>query len=150
MGYTSHSGLALIGLALNRYTCLKKELRAAGETPLKDSDAGADSHFTVGQLALGKSDFDAIENVRKDKVFQRSLGIARMPSSALDSGNVLMLQAREIIPYWAGVRRAWILIRQTGAPISALSSGHCQTLDMDGFPMDNSRTKKEALFIPHL
>ena len=95
----------------------------------------------VGQLALGKSDFDAIENVRKDKVFQRSLGIARMPSSArlrqrFDE------EAREIIPW---VDKACVdLIWQTGAPISALSSGHV-ALDMDGFPMDNSRTKKEGV-----
>ena len=42
--YTSHSGLALIGLALNRYTCLKKELRALAKRH-RDSDDGADSRL---------------------------------------------------------------------------------------------------------
>ena len=94
----------------------------------------------VGQLALGKSDFDAISNVRKEWIFQCSLGIVRMPSSArlrqrFDE------EAREIIPW---VDKACVdLIRQTGAPIRALSSGRV-ALDMDGFPMDNSRTKKEG------
>ena len=48
--YTSHSGLALIGLALNRYTCLKKELRALAKRhgiPMMEL-----IRTYVGQLAL--------------------------------------------------------------------------------------------------
>jgi hypothetical protein len=36
----------------------------------------------AGQLCLGKSDFDAIENVRLDRYFKEALGIRQMPSSA--------------------------------------------------------------------
>nr|VFJ61688.1 MAG: hypothetical protein BECKDK2373C_GA0170839_109015 [Candidatus Kentron sp. DK] len=57
--YTSHSGLVLIGLAINKHTSLKKTLR---EIPKHHGIANIDLIRTyAGQLSLGKNDFDAIE-----------------------------------------------------------------------------------------
>ena len=66
--YSSHSGLALIGLCMNRFASLRKQL--AGMSPLKN---GAISHADVvrsylGLLCLGKSDFAAVEGFRQDSV----------------------------------------------------------------------------------
>jgi len=36
----------------------------------------------VGQLSVGKSDFDTVENVRKDRYFKQALGIKQISSSA--------------------------------------------------------------------
>ena len=74
---TSHSGLALVGLALNRHTKLDKELKRT--IPLRHGISHADMVRTyVGQLCVGKSDFDAVENVRNNAFFKRSLGIKRV------------------------------------------------------------------------
>ena len=59
--YTSHSGLALVGVAVNRYTAMKKTLRGFVK-------GHGISNFDLirtylGQPCLGRSDFDAIENV---------------------------------------------------------------------------------------
>jgi hypothetical protein len=35
-----------------------------------------------GQLCLGKSDFDALENVRLDRYFREAQGIKQMPSAS--------------------------------------------------------------------
>ena len=60
---TSHSGLALVGRALE-HTMLAKDL---GQIPLRHGIAHADCVTSyVGLLCTGKSDFDAIENRRED------------------------------------------------------------------------------------
>jgi hypothetical protein len=77
---TSYSGLALVGLAINRHTSLDKTLRGV---PRRHGISQMDLIRTyIGQLSVGKSDFDAIENVRQDKTFRLSLGIESMPSAA--------------------------------------------------------------------
>jgi hypothetical protein len=68
--YSSHSGLALVGLCLNRFTSLTKRLGQLGA--LKK---GAISHADVlrsyiGLLCLGKSDFEAISGFRQDRFFK--------------------------------------------------------------------------------
>lgn len=137
--YTSHSGLALVGLALNRHTTLKKSLRNIIKRHGIPNIELIRAY--VGQLSIGKSDFDAIENVRNDRYFKQALDIKQMPSSArlrqrFDE------DARAIIPM---VDEAMIdFIKNTNAPVTPLSTGHV-ALDMDGFPMDNSGTKKEGV-----
>ena len=68
---TSHSGLALIGLALKR---LKGFTKAVGTIPQRHGIATIDCiRSYVGLLCIGKSDFDAIENKRDDACpFRRS------------------------------------------------------------------------------
>lgn len=78
--YTSHSGIALIGLCLNRYTNLSKSL--AGVSKLKK---GAIAHAVVvrsciGLLCLGKSDFAAIKGFRQDRFFRDALGLKDVAS----------------------------------------------------------------------
>ncbi len=137
--YTSHSGLALVGLALNRHTSLIKGSRSIVK---RHGIPNIELIRTyVGQLSVGKSDFDAVENVRKDRYFKQALDIKQMPSSArlrqrFDE------DARALIPI---IDEAKIdFIKSTNAPITPLSTGHV-ALDMDGFPMDNSGTKKEGV-----
>jgi len=137
--YTSHSGLALVGLALNRHTSLKKSLRSI---PKRHGIPNIELVRTyVGQLSVGKSDFDAIENVRHDRYFKQALDIKQTASSArlrqrFDE------DAKAIIPL---IDDAMVdFVKNTNAPITPLSTGHV-ALDMDGFPMDNSGTKKEGV-----
>ncbi|MEI6704090.1 MAG: IS1380 family transposase, partial [Deltaproteobacteria bacterium] len=77
--YTSHSGLALIGLALNRFTSLTTALKVM-DAP-GDLISGLDiirSYRTL--LAQGKSDFVAIEQYRNDDFFREALGCKTVPS----------------------------------------------------------------------
>ena len=137
--YTSHSGLALIGLAINRHTGLKKTLRSV---PKRHGIPNVELIRTfVGQLCLGKSDFDAVENVRHDRYFKQALGIKQSPSAArlrqrFDE------DARALIPL---IDEASIdFIHSTQAPVTPLPMGHV-ALDLDVFPMDNSGTQKEGI-----
>jgi len=137
--YTSHSGLALVGLALNRHTSLKKDLRSV---PKRHGIPNIELIRTyVGQLSVGKSDFDAVENVRKDRYFKQALGILQISSSARLRQR-FNEDARALIPIIDDAKIDFI--KSTNAPITPLSTGHV-ALDMDGFPMDNSKTKKEGV-----
>jgi len=71
--YTSNSGLALIGLALNRFTSLSSAL-AAMDAP-GDLISGVDIiRSYCALLAQGKSDFVAIEQYRNDDFLREALG----------------------------------------------------------------------------
>src|ERR1039457_2951273 len=77
--YTSHSGLALVGLAMNRFTSLASSLEAAA--PTDDSISHADViRSYCGILAQAKSDFVAVEQYRTDDFFREALGAAQVPS----------------------------------------------------------------------
>ena len=79
--YTSHSGLALVGQALLRYTDLKKQARTI---PKRHGIPNIELIRTfTGLLCLGKSDFESVENARGDRYFREALGIKQMPSSAM-------------------------------------------------------------------
>ena len=67
--YTSHSGLALVGLALNRFTSLASSLDAAAPTDDSISHAAVIRSY-CGILAQAKSDFVAIEHYRTDDFFR--------------------------------------------------------------------------------
>lgn len=139
--YTSHSGAALIGLCLNRFTTLPKRLDAVSK--LKK---GAISHADVvrsyiGLLCLGKSDFAAIEGFRQDRFFREALGLKEVPSEP-----TLRQRLEEQPEAFRTVVNfcATEFLRKSGALISALSTGHVP-LDIDVFTMDNSGTKKEKV-----
>lgn len=137
--YTSHSGLALVGLAINRHTSLIKTAQSVVKRHGIPNIELIRSY--VGQLAIGKSDFDALENARDDRYFKHALGIKQMPSS------VRLRQrfdedAAALIPL---VDDASVeFVKRIEAPVTALSTGHVP-LDIDGFPMDNSGTRKEGV-----
>lgn len=137
--YTSNSGLALVGQAINRLTDLIKQARSI---PKRHSIPNIELIRTfTGILCLGKSDFEAVENVRDDRFFQQALGIKQMPSSARlrqrfdeDSQRLIPLLDEASVAF----------IKRSEAPITALPMGHV-VLDMDVFPMDNSKTSKEGV-----
>ena len=137
--YTPHAGLALVGLALNRYTRLRKTLRGI---PKRHGIPNIELiRAYVGQLCLGKSDFEAIDNARHDPFFRQALGIRQMPSAARLRQR-LDQDARALIDC---VDEAAIeFVRQAGAPVTPLATGHV-ALDIDVFPMDNSGTRKEGV-----
>lgn len=77
--YTSHSGISLVGLALNRFTTLPSAL--AKIAPTNDIISHADVFKSYcGLLAQAKSDFVAIEQYRNDDFFRESLGNKHVPS----------------------------------------------------------------------
>lgn len=136
--YTSHSGLALVGLALNRFTSLSSSLSAMGVPG--DLIAGIDIiRSYCALLAQGKSDFVAIEQYRRDDFFRESLGNKDVPSEGtmrqrMDEYAERMLGAIS----WASIE----FLERTKVPLTALSTGHIP-LDLDGFVLDNSGSKKE-------
>lgn len=139
--YTSHSGLAVAGLGLHRYTSLCKRL---GKLPRLIQ--GAISHADVvcsyvGLLCLGKSDFAAIENFRQDKFFKESLGVKRVPSEP-----TLRQRLEQQAEAFKHIVNSCVteFLQNSGALFSPLSTGHVP-LDIDVFTQDNSGTKKEGV-----
>jgi len=78
--YTSHSGLALIGLGVNRHTSLNSKIKRA--IPDTKDIANTDViRSYLGLLALGKSDYEAVTDMRNDKYFKQALGVKQVPSA---------------------------------------------------------------------
>jgi len=76
---TSHSGLSLIGLAVNRHTRFGQQLD--GSLPLRHGISHSDLLKSyIGLLSTGKDDFEAIDARRDDEFFKAALDIARVPS----------------------------------------------------------------------
>jgi len=137
--YTSHSGLALVGLFINRYSELP---RVIGRE--MDNTRNIISHVDIlrsylGLLCLGKSDFEAITAMRQDQFFKNSLGIRHIPSAERlrqrldeEAGNLLPLVQRCSVK----------MLKKGKALITPIATGHIP-LDVDVFPMDNSGTSKE-------
>lgn len=138
---TSHSGLALVGMALNRHCDLTAHvdryipLRRHG---IAHSDV---LRSLIGLLCLGKSDFDAVENMRKDRFFATAMGISTMPS-AVTLRQRLDERANDFLP-WVSEACADLLV-DLGVRPKALATGHVP-LDADVTPFDNSNTRKEGV-----
>jgi hypothetical protein len=138
--YTSQSGLALVGLALNRFTSLSTAL-AVMDAP-SDLIAGIDIvRSYCALLAQGKSDFVAVEQYRKDDFFREALGNKDVPSEGtlrqrMDEYDTQILGAVS----WASIE----FLERTKVPLTAISTGHIP-LDLDGFVLDNSGSKKEKV-----
>jgi hypothetical protein len=138
--YTSQSGLALVGLALNRFTSLSSAL-AVMDAP-SDLISGIDIiRSYCALLAQGKSDFVAVEQYRKDDFFREALGNKDVPSEGtlrqrMDEYATQILGAVS----WASIE----FLERTKVPLTAISTGHIP-LDLDGFVLDNSGSKKEKV-----
>jgi len=139
--YISHSGLALVGLCLNKLCSLPA--RAMDAFPRKLGGIGLDDILRsyVGLLTMGQSDFEAITNRREDDHFSQSLGIARVPSA-----ETLRQRLDEVAPTLRPIADACSVgfLKKARVTISPLDTGHIP-LDCDVFPMDNSKTKKEGV-----
>lgn len=139
--YTSHSGMALIGLCVNRFTSLVKRLGS-----VSNLRKGAISHADVvrsyiGMLCLGKSDFAAIEGFRQDRFFLESLGLKEVPSEP-----ILRQRLEEQVEPFRIIINFCVteFLQKSGALFSALATGHVP-LDIDVFTQDNSGTKKKGV-----
>ena len=94
----------------------------------------------VGLLALGKSDFEAIESFRTDRFFKEALGVSKVPGSVwirqrLDAKAT---QLRELTD-----ELSMRLLERTEAPITAHQGFVC--VDIDTFVMNNDGSKKELV-----
>lgn len=138
--YTSHSGVSLVGLGLNRFTSLVSALTEA--VPLAHGISHADViRAYCGLLAQAKSDYVAIEQYREDDFYRESLGLDQVPSEGTMRQRMDEC-AQEFHPVlsWASIE----FLQNAGVPVTALDTGHV-AVDIDGFVMDNSGTKKEEV-----
>lgn len=136
--YTAQGGLLLVGQCLNKYAKLEEISAPFGQGGVVSN---ADIIRTsVGLLAQGKSDFEAVENVRNDKPFKLSLSIKQVLSSSRfrqrmnESARFLI----EDIVLPCNIA----FLKNANVQITPIYTGHI-TIDADATPYDNSGTKKE-------
>ncbi len=138
--YTGHSGLSLVGLCINEHTNLCKKLfeRDGGEEKISTAEV---VKSYLGLLCTGKSDYEAVENMRRDEYFKAALDIDNVPSAA-----TLRQRFDERATYLEPVVCDSLVdpIKDVGAPVTGLETKHVP-LDMDVFALDNSNTKKEGV-----
>lgn len=137
--YTDCSGLALVGLCINRYSNLSGVMGCISKNDNKlISDNDLFSSY-LGLLCTGKSDYEAVTPMREDYYFQEALGIEQVPSAEtlrqrFDQDADMLQKAAQ--------KCSINLLKNADVPITPLKTGHIP-LDIDVFPMDNSGTKKE-------
>jgi hypothetical protein len=139
--FTSHAGLGLIGLALERYTDLTTD--AAAVAPLRCDAIGHRDVLScyVAMLCLGKSDFEAISGFREDAFFHEALGLKQVPSE----GTLRQRMDAHAETFRPLVETAAVaFVRNVGAPITPLANG-LVPLDCDVTPFDNGKTRKEGV-----
>ncbi len=137
---TPMAGLALVGHHLNCIAPVLAQVDSA--LPVRSGVASADIvRSYLGLLVQGKSDFDAIENLRGDKFFKHALGIGLLPSSPT---------LRQRMDAHAGALGAFVpamierLLQRSAPDYGVLPCGWLP-LDIDTFAMDNSGTAKEGV-----
>lgn len=137
---TPTAGLALVGHCLRTLAPALADVDAA--LPVRTGVASSDIvRSYLGLLVQGKSDFDAIENLRGDKFFKQALGIGLLPSSPtlrqrMDASASSL--AGHVMPM---VER---LLAGHAPDYGVLPCGWLP-LDIDTFAMDNSGTAKEGV-----
>lgn len=138
--YTSQSGMALVGLAVNRYTTLAS--RVATAVPCQGIATADVLRCYIGLLCQGKSDFEAIRPFwEDDEFFAAALGVQNVPSpETLRQRLDKVAEAVRPIVNFCTVE----LLKKAKAALSTLDSGH-MPLDLDVFTQDNSNTKKEGV-----
>jgi hypothetical protein len=137
---TPTAGLALVGHFLNALAPVLADVDAA--LPVRTGVATSDIvRSYLGLLVQGKSDFDAIENLRGDKFFKQALGIGVLPSSPtlrqrMDAHAAPL--AGHVMPM---IER---LLARHAPDYGVLPCGWLP-LDIDTFAMDNSGTSKQGV-----
>lgn len=137
--YTSHSGLALVGLGVNRFTSLNAKLKKVIPDTKTISNTDVILSY-LGVLSLGKSDFEAITDMKEDKYFKEALGIKNVPSP-----ETLRQRLDETAEIFQPIVSSTYtdFIKNSKCTISPLAMGHV-AVDIDVFCMDNSGTQKEG------
>jgi hypothetical protein len=136
--YTSNAGLTLIG------QCIQLSLLDSIPFEKKQRDGISHSDILKSYLSLaslGKSDFEAIENYREDAYLQDVVGITTIPSSS-----TLRQRMDDQADDYRSVMDTAMMNFMINAqvPVTAIATGHV-VLDLDVFPMDNSKTKKAGV-----
>src|SRR5574341_713521 len=141
--YTSHSGLALVGLCVNRFCSLPPKAKEAFPVSPGSNGIGLDDivRSYIGLLATGKSDYEAITNHKEDDYFRESLCIGKIPSA-----ETLRQRMDDVAPALRPFVDACSVefLKKAEVLITPLDTGHIP-LDCDVFAMDNSKTKKEGV-----
>ena len=137
--YTSQSGVALVGLAINRFTSLNS--RVAKAAPCKGVATADVLRCYLGLLCQGKSDFEAIRPFFEDDAFfAAALGVNKVPSpETLRQRMDAVAEATMRIVDFCTLE----FLKKAKAEFSTLETGH-MPLDLDVFTQDNSNTKKEG------
>lgn len=147
---TTHSGLALVGLLLEK-TALSTRLDALSVPTRAFTDiANHDVAYSyLGLLCQGKSDFDHIEPFRDDEFFTAALSIAQVPSSPTLRQRLDLVTSEKSHPWQTVIlEESARLLRTMNVPLTPATLGtdrHYLPLDIDVSPFDNSGTKKEGV-----
>ncbi|MCL6446075.1 MAG: transposase [Alicyclobacillus sp.] len=147
---TTHSGLSLVGLLLNKTTLgtrlNKTVIDGMGNPDISNRNV---AYSYLGLLCQGKSDFDHIEPFRDDEFFRAALQINAVPSSPTLRQRLDMAAQKS---GWETIilEESANLLRNLQVPITPVYLGQNKDrpyipLDIDVSPFDNSGTKKEGV-----
>ncbi len=127
-------------MCLNKYGDINKALN---HIPLRHGISHSDIIKSyMSSLSLGKSDFEAVEIYRQDKHFKTSLAIKQIPSTSILRQR-LDKQANELLPIMDECNIDFMA--NAKVLVTPLKMGHV-ALDMDVYPMNNEKTKKEGVW----
>jgi len=136
----SHSGIALVSKAVNRYNTLTSEVDA--KIALRHGIAHSDVLKSyLGLVCVGKNDFEAINTIESELFFMTSMAIDDIPSEAtlrqrMDN------HAKAFLPLVENASRDFL--KNIRPELKPLTTGHVP-LDADVTPMDNSGSRKEGV-----
>ena len=139
--YTSHSGLALVGACVNRYSDLGRRAGRQSRGTEQISDINILRSY-LGLLSMGKSDFQAVTAMQGDDYFKHALAINRLPSAETLRQRLDAAATSGLIPQV--FRATHTMLKQLGVKVSGCGNG-LVPLDVDVFPQDNSNTSKEGV-----
>lgn len=136
----SHSGLSLVGLALQRHTVLAHELDT--QIPLRHGIKHSDVMKSyLAMLSIGKNDFEAINTIESEFYFMSAMGIDVIPSEATLRQR-MDEQAEVFLPIIEKASQDFL--KSLRPDLQPLSTGHIP-LDGDVTPMDNGGSQKEGV-----
>lgn len=138
---TSHAGLVLVGQHLKRDAQLAQLIDPRFPVPSGLPNSAILTAY-LGLLCIGKSDFDAIEPLRRDRFFMQALGLSGVPSSPTLRQRIDTLAVTDGLVGTLDESNMRLLHR-AHAPITA--EGEYVPLDLDVFTLDNSNTNKEGV-----
>jgi hypothetical protein len=142
---TAHAGLSLVGQYLKRHAQIDQIIDP--RFPISGQGGIATSSIVkayVGLLCTAKSDFDAIETLRRDAFFHSALGLSAIPSSPTLRQRLDSLGETGDLALTALDEANERLLRRAKPTFTPLSTGHL-ALDFDVFTLDNSNTAKEGV-----
>ena len=153
---TSNAGLLLIGPYLKNKEFRQEILSVSRVIKLSGVISDVDIICCwIALLALGKTEYDAIEEYRKDKFFKRTIGVKKVPSTS-----TLRQRIENLSEEITAILRAFNTAIITGAFDHALQfskgdSKYQEAVTIDDIPfavidsdvsvLDNSHTKKEGV-----